>query len=151
MSLFFPAMLNANCFNLSKPTRHRFPRWHSQSRSHTHSHSCVLNYDGIKLKTFHCRYSNLLYTDRSEIIVLNKKSMSQMKASPVTDFRYETKVGFSFIVGGARPLTPKAKLRIGGTFLVAHASGRFPTSNRNTFLFLIILFLNIYKKKSYLQ
>lgn len=39
--------------------------------------------------------------DRSEIIVCNEKIMSQIKPSSVTDFRYETKVGFSFIVGEA--------------------------------------------------
>lgn len=39
--------------------------------------------------------------------------MSQIKPSPVADFFYETKVGFSFIVGGTRPLTsprPQSKI-----------------------------------------
>lgn len=133
MYLLFPAMLNANCFNLSKPTHHRFPCWHSQSQSRTHSHSCVLNCDGIELKTFHCRCSNLLYTGRSEIIVLNEKSMSQTKPSPVTDFRYETKVGFSFIVSGPRPLTPKAKLEIGGTFLSLTGQWQIPYQQQEHF------------------
>lgn len=135
MYLLFPAVLNANSFNLSKPTHHRFPRWHSRSQSRTHPHSCVLNCDGIKLKTCHCRCSNLLYSDRSEILVLNEKktSMSQIKPSPVADFCYETKVGFR--LGGTRPLTspPRPKQNWG---LVAHsclwrASGRFPTNNRS--------------------
>lgn len=46
-----------------------------------------------------------------------KKIMSQIELSPATDFRYETKVGFLFMVGEARflwgppSLTPKAKHR----------------------------------------
>lgn len=44
--------------------------------------------------------------DGSEIIMCNEKLMSQIKPNPVTDFRYETKVGFSFIVGEAIPLAP---------------------------------------------
>lgn len=37
--------------------------------------------------------------------------MSQIKPSPVTGFCYETKVGFSFIVGGAIPLIPQSKIK----------------------------------------
>lgn len=49
--------------------------------------------------------------DRSEIIVLNEKIMPQTKPSLVTGFGYATTVGFSFVVGEATPLTPKAKQR----------------------------------------
>lgn len=54
---------------------------------------------------------------RSEIIVLNEKMMSQTKPRLVTDFGYETTVGFSFGVGESTALTPKAKQRAGGTLL----------------------------------
>lgn len=39
--------------------------------------------------------------DRSEI-VYNEKIVSQIKPIPITDFRYETKMGFSFTVAGGR-------------------------------------------------
>lgn len=68
--------------------------------------------------------------DRSEIIVYNEKIMSQIKPNQVTDFWYETRVGFSFTVCEGHitgpitwflwrplPLTPKAEQRAGDTFL----------------------------------
>lgn len=54
--------------------------------------------------------------NKSEIIVLNEKIMSQAKPSPVTDFGCETTVGFSLVVGEATPLAPRAEQRAGGTF-----------------------------------
>lgn len=38
-----------------------------------------------------------------------EKIMSQVELSPITDFLYETKVGFSFIVGEVTPLTLQSK------------------------------------------
>lgn len=59
--------------------------------------------------------------------------MSQVKPSPVTDFRDETKAGFSFIVGEATPLTPKAKQRAGGTFLSLTCQWQVPHQQEEYF------------------
>lgn len=74
-----------------------------------------------------------------------KKIMSQIELSPVTDFRYETKVGFLFMVGEATQLAllvslgtitdPQSKAQgSDGTSCFQSASGRSPTRNMNTFL-----------------
>lgn len=42
-----------------------------------------------------------------KLLCIMKKIMSQVKPSLVTDVRYETKVGFLFIVGEATGLAPR--------------------------------------------
>lgn len=91
-----------------------------------------------------------------------KKIMSQIELSPVTDFRHGTKVGFLFMVGEAAQLAllvslgttvtdPQSKTQgSGGTSRFQCASGRVPHQEYEYFL-KIIFFLNIYKKKNYLQ
>lgn len=73
-----------------------------------------------------------------------KKIMSQIELSPVTDFRYETKVGFWFMVGEATQLAllvslgttttdPKANTGSGGTSRFQCASGDSPARDMNAF------------------
>lgn len=60
----------------------------------------------IKLKISFIANALIYYTWMGQKLSCNEKLMSQIKSNPVTDFRYETKVGFSFIVGEAIPLAP---------------------------------------------
>lgn len=75
--------------------------------------------------------------DRSEITVLNENTMSQTKPSLVTDSGNETTVGFSFVVGEATPLTPKAQQRASGTILSLTCQWQIPRQQQEYFSFFI--------------
>lgn len=64
-----------------------------------------MHFDMIKLKISFIADVLIDYTQRDQkLLCVMKKFMSQIELSPVTDFRYETKVGFLFMVGEATQL-----------------------------------------------
>lgn len=87
---------------------------------------------------------------RSEI-VCNEKIVSQIKPIPLLIFDMKQKQAFR-LLGGRGEATPYQNIIEGWWHIPIFwcDSGRSPISNINTF-FYIILSLNIYKKKNYLQ